>query len=83
MHNPLAPCNIFLLVFLAVALLIPAPVLGASPTTGVPPRYAWHTFYGGGSDDYNISVAVDRDGNSYLTGRSQASWLGSRWRPSV
>ena len=76
MRNALAPCKIFLLVSLALALLIPASVLGASPTTGVPPRYTWHTFYGGGEEDYNISIAVDRDGNSYLTGRSQASWLG-------
>ncbi len=76
MRNPLAPCKIFLLVSFALALLIPASALGASPTTGVPPHYAWHTFYGGGSDDYNISIAVDAEGNSYLTGRSQASWLG-------
>ena len=76
MRNALAPCKIFLLVSLVLALLIPASALGASPTTGVPPRYTWHTFYGGGEEDYNISIAVDRDGNTYLTGRSQAAWLG-------
>jgi hypothetical protein len=76
MRHHLVRLKIALIACLALGLLLPAYALSASPATGVPPRYAWHTFYGGLSPDYNINLAVDADGNSYLTGRSQDSWLG-------
>ncbi|HTZ17771.1 MAG TPA: SBBP repeat-containing protein, partial [Dissulfurispiraceae bacterium] len=39
--------------------------------------YQWHTFYGGaGTDDKAFAVAVDIQGNVYVTGVSLGSWLG-------
>ncbi len=38
--------------------------------------YQWHTFYGSTSDDYGSGVAVDGNGNSYVTGFSYAAWSG-------
>jgi hypothetical protein len=38
--------------------------------------YQWHTFYGSPGSDYGSSVAVDGDGNVYVTGGSDATWTG-------
>jgi hypothetical protein len=39
--------------------------------------YQWHTFYGSSSDhDYGSGIAVDRNGDVYVTGTSDATWQG-------
>jgi hypothetical protein len=38
--------------------------------------YQWHTFYGSSDSDSGRGIAIDGDGNVYITGRSQASWTG-------
>ncbi|MBI5839741.1 MAG: SBBP repeat-containing protein [Chloroflexi bacterium] len=39
-------------------------------------NYLWHTFYGSANADYGTDVAVDADGNAYVTGYGLASWNG-------
>ena len=36
--------------------------------------YQWHTFYGSGSYDWSYGIAVDTNGNVYVTGYSYATW---------
>jgi hypothetical protein len=44
----------------------------------IDPTYAWHTFYGAGSNeyDYGNAIATDASGNVYVTGWSSATWNG-------
>lgn len=42
----------------------------------IDPIYQWHTFYGSGSEDYGDAIAVDANGNIYVTGHSDATWNG-------
>ena len=36
--------------------------------------YQWHTFYGSGSYGSGYGIAVDTNGNVYVTGGSNATW---------
>jgi hypothetical protein len=38
--------------------------------------YQWHTFYGSSRLDFGQAVALDKVGNVYVAGESQASWQG-------
>jgi hypothetical protein len=38
--------------------------------------YQWHTFYGSYDRDWGNSLAMDGDGNLYVTGASENSWDG-------
>ena len=38
--------------------------------------YQWHTFYGSTSADNGYALAVDSNGDVYITGNSSASWDG-------
>jgi hypothetical protein len=49
---------------------------GEDTDTGTDGAYVWHTFYGSASSDYGGSVAVDSNGNVYITGASPVSWTG-------
>jgi hypothetical protein len=40
----------------------------------IDPTYSWHTFYGSGNEDFGQSIAVNSNGDIYVTGRSYASW---------
>jgi hypothetical protein len=41
----------------------------------IDPTYSWHTFYGaGGGTTYGTGIAVDSNGNVYVTGYSSSSW---------
>ena len=46
----------------------------------IDPVYQWHTFYGSGGYDYGTGIAVDTNGNVYVTGNSNATW-GSPLNP--
>jgi hypothetical protein len=39
-------------------------------------EYKWHTFFGGGGADGVAGIAVDINGNIYITGSSSSSWQG-------
>ena len=54
-------------------------ILKLSPTG----EYQWHTFYGSDNDDYGMGVAVDGNGNVYVTGFSFASWNGPHNKPPL
>ena len=38
--------------------------------------YQWHSFYGSTNIDYGQGLAVDADGNLYVTGYSNTTWSG-------
>ncbi len=40
----------------------------------IDPTLTWNTFLGGSERDYGYAIAVDGDGNIYVTGRSAAGW---------
>ncbi len=40
----------------------------------IDPTYAWHTFQGSSLDDHGEDIAIDGDGNVYVTGTSDAGW---------
>jgi len=40
----------------------------------IDPTLTWHTFLGGTGKDSSAGVAVDGSGNSYVVGRSDATW---------
>ena len=44
----------------------------------IDPTYQWHTFYGSGTypGDYGDGIALDGNGNVYITGHSDATWNG-------
>ena len=46
----------------------------------IDPVYMWHSFYGSSFGDYGYGIAVDTDGNIYVTGQSNATW-GSPLNP--
>lgn len=45
----------------------------AYPLT-IDPVLQWNTFLGGTGDDYSIGMALDADGNIYVTGESGSPW---------
>ena len=59
----------FRLTVLAVLILAPA-LLGAQGE----PVLKWHTFLGSLSDDAQTHIAVDRSGDVYMAGWSEATW---------
>lgn len=42
----------------------------------IDPVFSWHTFYGSNGSDAGYDLAVDGNGNVYVTGYSSASWNG-------
>ena len=46
----------------------------------IDPTLTWNTFLGSASEDQGYAIAVDADGNSYVTGWSQVTW-GEPVRP--
>jgi len=45
--------------------------------------YQWHTFYGSSDDDSGYGIAIDGNGNVYVTGDSRASWNGPAGEPPL
>ncbi len=45
--------------------------------------YLWHTFWGAVSADAGAAVALDESGGVYVTGSSEATWMGSEGRLPV
>jgi hypothetical protein len=43
--------------------------------------YQWHTFLGSSNNDYGYSLAVDSNGEAYVTGESAATWNGPGTTP--
>ncbi len=46
----------------------------------IDPTYAWHTFFGEGHGELGLGIALDADGNIYVTGYAVFSW-GSPLHP--
>jgi hypothetical protein len=42
----------------------------------IDPTYSWHTFYGSAYSDDGSGIAVDANGNIYVTGTSYQTWNG-------
>jgi Beta-propeller repeat len=70
-----------LLAILGILSLVTTPqLLGAGnlvPHTGSPQLQSflnWNTFLGGGDDDWAYALAVDGNGNVYVTGYCSGSW---------
>ncbi len=40
----------------------------------IDPTYQWHTFYGSATEDEANGIAIDGNGNVYVTGSSDTSW---------
>lgn len=45
--------------------------------------YQWHTFYGSSGADFGEDIAVQGSGNLYVTGGSDAGWLGAGGAPPL
>ncbi len=45
--------------------------------------YQWHTFLGAGGADIGSGIAVDTNGNAYVTGYSTAAWNGPGATPPL
>ncbi len=43
-------------------------------TLVIDPMLTWNTFLGGDGNDYGTSIALDKDKNIYVTGRSTSTW---------
>lgn len=70
-----------LFVFTILSLMLIGMSLSGTPVsandTG---KLAWNTFLGGNAVDFGLGVALDRSGNIYVSGYSNASW-GAPIRP--
>ena len=66
--------------FLLSLFLVPGRAAGLSAGPSITSQLAnggsmtWSTFVGGSGDDDGYDIAVDLNGNSYITGESHASW---------
>jgi len=39
-------------------------------------KYQWHTFFGSADNDFGTHIALDSNGNAYITGFSKGTWEG-------
>ncbi|MHC1726755.1 MAG: SBBP repeat-containing protein [Syntrophobacteraceae bacterium] len=64
--------------YLPILVVVVAWVLGLGLHSSVAgdPSFAWHTFYGASKYDEAMDIAVDDEGNAYVTGYSTKPWDG-------
>jgi hypothetical protein len=65
---------------LAVMVMVAAAAIPARAAPKdfphVAPPYRWHAFLGSAGTDVPVGVSTDKEGNVYLGGYSDASWIG-------
>lgn len=68
--------TVLILSGLIFAIFLSSPE-AAAPSSFVPGELIWHTFQGGIYNERANAIALDANGNIYITGKSTSEWIAS------